>query len=77
METSRCRASFDGFRRDDSWREVARIEPSERFIFKLGRRLGLDRLLPEDLGRKLTRPLSAITIDRIEPPKTRAESMDT
>ena len=66
--SKRCRTSFEGFRPDESWREVARIEPSERAITKLGRSFGLDRLLPEDLARRLTRPVNAVIIYRIESP---------
>jgi Dolichyl-phosphate-mannose-protein mannosyltransferase len=66
--SQRCRGSFDGFRPDDSWREIARIEPPERVIIKLGRGLGLDRLLPEDLARRLTRPVNAVVLYRIESP---------
>ncbi len=62
----RCRESVDRFRPEGSWREIARIAPPERMLITVGRALGLDRILPEDLARRLTRPVSPVVIYRVE-----------
>jgi hypothetical protein len=62
----RCRESVDRFRPASSWREIARIAPPESALVRLARSLGLERALPEDLARRLTRPVSPVVIYRVE-----------
>jgi 4-amino-4-deoxy-L-arabinose transferase-like glycosyltransferase len=63
----RCKSVVESFRPAASWREVGRIAPPESMLIKLGRSLGLDRVLPEDLARRLTRPVSPVIVYRVEP----------
>ncbi len=63
----RCKSVVETFRPAASWREVGRIAPPESMLIKLGRSLGLDRVLPEDLARRLTRPVSPVIVYRVEP----------
>ena len=63
----RCRSSADGFRPAATWRELARVAPPETIVIRLGRSLGLDRILPEDLARRVTQPVSPVVIYRVEP----------
>jgi 4-amino-4-deoxy-L-arabinose transferase-like glycosyltransferase len=63
----RCKSVVDSFRPAPSWREVARIDPPESLLVRLNRSLGLARILPEDLARRLTRPVSPVIVYRVEP----------
>jgi hypothetical protein len=63
----RCKSVVDSFRPTGSWREVARIDPPESLLVRLNRSLGLARILPEDLARRLTRPVSPVIVYRVEP----------
>jgi 4-amino-4-deoxy-L-arabinose transferase-like glycosyltransferase len=64
----RCKAVLESFRPAASWREIGRIAPPERLLVRLARSLGLDRILPEDLARRLTRPVSPVIVYRVESP---------
>jgi hypothetical protein len=67
IASPRCRSSADSFRPGATWRELARVAPPETMVIRLGRSLGLDRILPEDLARRVTRPVSPVVIYRVEP----------
>ncbi len=61
----RCKSVVESFRPAASWREIGRIPPPERMLIRLARSLGLDRILPEDLARRLTRPVSPVIVYRV------------
>jgi 4-amino-4-deoxy-L-arabinose transferase-like glycosyltransferase len=61
----RCRDLVHHYQPAPSWESVESIAPPERVLVRIGRFVGLDRILPEDLGRRLTRPVSPAVIYRI------------
>ena len=62
---SRCNATLEGFEPLPSWTELERIQPPERPVAWVVRRLGLERVLPSDLSRKLFRQQTELVLFRV------------
>ncbi len=60
--SSRCNAGMDGFQPSPSWTVVERILPPQRPMAWAVRRLGLERVLPADLARKLFRQQTELVL---------------
>jgi hypothetical protein len=61
----RCKSVVESFRPAASWQEIGRIAPPERMLITLATAMGLARVLPEDLARRLTQPVSPVIVYRV------------
>lgn len=63
--SGRCRARVSSYTPRADWQELERIRPAPRPIGRLLHALGLDRLIPEDIARRLMYPGGNVSIYRV------------